>query len=45
MRDVLSTAGVMMSIFVIVALMFIGPKGFSLTPEKAVVVGAMDFAE
>lgn len=43
MRDYLSTAGTFLSIFVVVALMFIGPKGFSLSPEKPV-VATMDDA-
>ncbi len=37
MRDYLATAATFLSIFVVVAMMFLGPKGFSLTPDKPVV--------
>jgi hypothetical protein len=44
MRDYLSTAAMFLSIFVVVAMMFIGPKGFSLSPDKPVVASVPEAA-
>ncbi len=45
MRDYLSTAAMFLSIFVVVAMMFIGPKGFSLSPDKPVVASMDEISE
>jgi|GEM_PF-2713864 hypothetical protein len=37
MREHLGTAAMLLSIFVVVAMMFIGPKGFSFTSDKPIV--------
>lgn len=45
MRDYLSTAAMFLSMFVVVAMMFIGPKGFSLSPDKPVVASMDEVSE
>jgi len=37
MRDLLSTAGLILTIFAVITIMFVGPKGFSMGAERPIV--------